>query len=206
MGNDKAPVSRVSPSIAGRGVALLPRVVVVALIVGLGSFMAGLQLGQTREVSPIPAPTGSTQAPSASSQPTPVQTATPAITPSTLPAGVYHVTEIQANEIAQAARFYAAYNAGKVANLMALLSDRPRWVDCDYSTRMTVTLVGRVAVTDYLRIRFAEHDTWVVEFIQENPDNEHQVVIVPIQRESSRLLSLGAPGASNVALLASTST
>jgi len=108
---------------------------------------------------------------------------------------VYHLTQPEANDIALASRFYAAYNTGQLAAVMALLSAAPQLTDCDYATRAAVSLTGRSAIESYLRARFAEHDHWIVEFYQENPASTYAVVVVlPLERSNDTLRRLGAPG------------
>jgi hypothetical protein len=113
---------------------------------------------------------------------------------SPLPLGAYHLTEIEASQLAQVSRFYVAYNAGRLATVMALLLARPILFDCDYATHTIVTLDGRGAIEAYLRSRFAEHDRWTVEFYQDYSTDERQVVVMPLQRANDTLLRLGAPG------------
>ncbi len=157
--------------------------------------MVGLALSPTREVVPMPPPTsppGSST--TASLEPTSNPTPAGVFPASPLPVGVYHLTQAQANAVAQVARFYSAYNAGQLSAITSRLSDRPRLVDCDYTTRKTVTLVGRTTVLDYLRARFAQRDRWTVEFDKENSENPNTVVVLPVERVSDELRSLGASG------------
>ena len=181
----------------GRGLPLLPRTVVVAAVVALVAFLAGLQLSPTREVV-VPAPSPSGAAPSASPPAAPATPAPPVALVTAappLPLGVYHLTQAEANEIALAARFYAAYDAGQLATVMALLSAEPHLSDCDYATHAEVSLAGRSAIERYLRARIAEHDRWSVEFYQENPANSlGLVVVLPLERSNDTLRRLGAPG------------
>ena len=74
---------------------------------------------------------------------------------SPLPAGMYHLTQAEVYQIAIASRFYAAYNEGRLALVMSLLSAQPRLVDCDYATHAMVTIDGRSAIETYLLARFA---------------------------------------------------
>ena len=203
MSDQRPNLARVSPRMSGRGAPLPSRTAVVVVVVALAAFMAGLQISPSRVVVPAPPPSGAAP----SSLPATIPATTPATTPATpaptgtsvvpsspLPAGMYHLTQVEANEIAIATRFYAAYNAGQLALVMSLLSAQPRLVDCDYATHTMVTIDGRSAIETYLRARFAEHDRWVVEYYQENPANTGQVVVLPLQRSSDTLLRLGAPG------------
>lgn len=172
------------------------RTAVLLLVVAGAAFMAGVTVSPTRVEAPTPSPSGPT--PSSvppTVPPAPTLTATPVAPPSPLPVGVYHLTQSEANEIAIAARFYTAYNAGQLATVMSLLSAAPRLSDCDYATHAEVTLTGRTAIETYLSARFAEHDRWTVEFDQENPATlPATVVVLPLQRSNDTLRRLGAPG------------
>jgi hypothetical protein len=96
--------------------------------------------------------------------------------------------------IAQAARFYAAYNAGELTTVMSILSANPTLSDCDYENRALVSINGRPAIENCLRARFADHDRWTVELYQERPTESRQIVIVPLQRQNGMLLKLDASG------------
>jgi hypothetical protein len=171
-----------------------PWTAILVLVVAVAAFMAGLQVNPTRVVTPTPSLSGPTPSPVSSAVlATPAPTGTPVAPPSLLPAGVYHLTQPEANEIAIASRFYAAYDAGQLATVMSLLSAAPHLSDCDYATHGEVTLDGRSAIEIYLRARFTEHDRWTVEFYQENPANSY-VVVLPLQRSNDTLRRLGAPG------------
>jgi hypothetical protein len=93
------------------------------------------------------------------------------------------------------ADFFTAYNAGELEAVMAFLDEAPRLTDCDYRTGSTVVVEGRAAIETYLRDRFAEHDNWVVQLFNENPQNFEVVGVEPLQRQNETLLALGAPGA-----------
>jgi hypothetical protein len=150
----------VSPKMGGRGpVTFRSRAAVVTLVVAALAFVAGLQFSPVRVVGPqltaSPSAQGSVAAtPLASPVPSPTYVSPP----SPLPAGFYHVGPSLANEIAIGARFYTAYNAGQLDAVMALLSDQPQLIDCDYATDSTLTVVGRTAIAAYFRARFADHD------------------------------------------------
>ncbi len=194
MSDQRPNLVPVSPNMGGRGLPLLPRTVVVAAVVALVAFLAGLQLSPTREVV-VPAPSPSAPASSPPAAPaTPAPAAGLATAAPPLPLGVYHLTQPEANEIAVAVRFYAAYNAGQLATVMALLSAQPHLFDCDYTTQAAMILTGRSVIETYLRARFAEHDRWTVEFYQANPANNREVVVLPLQRSNDTLRRLGAPG------------
>lgn len=186
------------PRMAGRRMVLPPRTAFLVLIVALVAFVAGLQVRPPPPtVTPGPSPSG---VPPASLQPaTLVPTGTPVVASSPLPLGVYHVTQPEAVEIALAAQFYAAYNAGQLTTVMTLLSARPVLFDCDYSTRSEVHLTGRSAIAAYLRARFAEHDHWTVEFYQADPAASREIVVLPLRRSNDTLRRLGAPGGAKTA-------
>jgi hypothetical protein len=93
------------------------------------------------------------------------------------------------------ADFCTAYNAGELEAVMAFLDEVPRLTDCDYHTGSTVVVEGRAAIKAYLRDRFAEHDNWVVQLFNENPQNFDVVGVEPLQRQNDTLLALGVPGA-----------
>lgn len=181
----------------GRRVPLPPRTAVALVVVALAAFVAGMQVSPTREVvAPVPTASTSSPSPAVPSAPALLPSAPPIVTPvSPPPLGVYNLNEREANEIALAARFYAAYNAGQLATVMALLDPQPQLSDCDYATRSTVSVSGTNAVERYLQARMAEHDHWTVEFQQLNPAANFAVVVVmPLERSNATLRRLGAPG------------
>ena len=193
MSSERPNLVPVTPKMSGRGMPLPPRILTVSVIVALVAFAVGLQVNPTQT---LPAPSAR---PSVIALPsTPLATVAPvdtSVVPSTqLPVGIYHLTQPVANEIAIASRFYAAYNAGQLTTVMALLSSSPQFLDCNYATDRALTITGRSAVETYLRTRFAEHDRWTVEFYQENPDNRNEVVVLPLERSNDTLRRLGAPG------------
>jgi hypothetical protein len=194
MSDERPNLAPVSPRMSGRGLPLPPRLLVVSVITALVAFGVGLQVNPTRVVT-LPAPSA---VPPLATLGTPLATSTPTETivfpPTLLPVGIYHVTQRMANEIAIAARFYAAYNTGQLAVEMSLLSPTPQLVDCDYMTHALVTVAGRSAIAIYLRARFAEHDHWIVEFYNENPANDGLVLALPLQRTNDTLRRLGAAG------------
>jgi hypothetical protein len=194
--NDERPdLAPLRHRMRGLGAPLPSRTAALVVAVALVAFVAGLQVSPTRVVTvTAPAPSGSPTSALASEQGAFAPTATPVALPSPLPVGVYHVTQAEAAGIALAARFYAAYNAGQLATVMALLSAQPVLVDCDYVTGRLVSYAGRSAIEAGLRTRFAEHDRWTVEFYQENPGGNGQIVVIPIERSSDTLRHLGAPG------------
>ena len=173
---------------------MLPRTAVLVLVVAVAAFMVGVAVNPTRVVAPNLS--GPTPSPALSTVlATPTLTAAPVAPSSPLPVGVYHITQPEANAIAIASRFYAAYNTGRLATVMSLLSAAPHLTDCDYATHSEVILDGRTAIEAYLRARFAEHDQWTVEFDQENAANSRDLVVVlPLQRSNDTLRRLGAPG------------
>jgi hypothetical protein len=128
----------------------------------------------------------------------PVQTTATVSKPSSLPAGVYHLTAEEAQALAVVVRFYTAYNAGQLSDVLATLSDGVRLIDCDYRSRMIRTLVGRAAISDYLRGQVAAKDYWSVRYYQDQPEGIQsstlQVVIQPLSRKSLDLMELGVPG------------
>jgi hypothetical protein len=195
MSDERPNLAPLSPRMSGRGLPLPPRLLVVSVITALVAFGVGLQVNPTRVVT-LPAPSAVPPSSALRSTPlaTPAPTDTPVVPPTPLPVGLYHVTQRMANEIAIAARFYAAYNAGQLAVEMSLLSPTPQLVDCDYMTHALVIVAGRSAIAIYLRARFAEHDHWIVEFYNENPANDGLVLALPLQRSNDTLRRLGAAG------------
>jgi hypothetical protein len=194
VSNERPNLVPVTPMMSGRGLPLPPRILTVSVIVALVAFAIGLQVNPTRIVT-LPAPTAAPPSIALGSTPP----ASPAlidvpVVPPTQPVGIYHVSQRMANEIAIASQFYAAYNSGQLAVVMSLLSAQPRLVDCDYTTHATLTVNGRGAIASYLRVRFAEHDHWTVEFYNEDPANDRVIAVVPLLRESGLLLGLGASG------------
>jgi hypothetical protein len=192
MDHERPSVTRVpSRPLVGRGaLGRLASITVVLTAAGLG-FLAGANVAPAPSAIPAPGPTTSG----------PVQTvpASSPAEPSDVPIGVYHVTALEAQALAQVVRFYDAYDAGHLADAMAMLSDNPRLTDCDYQARATFVLAGRAAVSDYLTERFANSDYWGVEFYQGSPETEiavttMQVVIIPRQRQSIDLAGLAAVG------------
>jgi len=177
---------------AGRRLPLLPRTAVLVLVVALIAFIAGLQVHPVAQVAPAPVPSRVSSPPAPSA--TPVPTGTLVAPSSLLPLGVYHVTPAEATEIGLAAQFYAAYNAGQLTTVMAILSTEPHLWDCNYVTRAEVRLSGRSVIEAYLKARFAEHDRWTVEFYQEDPAASREVVVLALRRSNDTLRRLGAPG------------
>jgi hypothetical protein len=112
--------------------------------------------------------------------------------PTPLAVGIYHVTEADVSQLAEAARFYAAYNAGDLATTMSFFTSYSVLSDCDYVAHTVVTVEGRPAIEPYLRARFAEHDRWTVEFYQVHPADPFQVVVVPLERANDTIRRLGA--------------
>ena len=199
VSDERPTLVPVSPRMSERRAPLPSRIAVVVVVVAVAAFMAGLQVSPSRVTGPAPLPSGAAPSVVPATTPltipvTPAPTSTPVVPHSPLPAGLYHLTQVEATEIAIASRFYAAYNAGQLTPVMSLLSAHPRLMDCDYATHAMVTVDGRSAIETYLRARFAEHDRWTVEFYQENPENTGQVVVLPLQRQNDTLLGLGAPG------------
>jgi hypothetical protein len=113
----------------------------------------------------------------------------------TVPPGAYRLQLGEVYQVARVADFFAAYNAGDLKAVMAFLDQAPRLSDCDYRTGKVVFVDGRAAVEAYLRDRFADHDTWVVQLFNENPQNFDLVGVEPLQRQNDTLLALGIPGA-----------
>ncbi|MGC8635372.1 MAG: hypothetical protein ACP5VP_12105 [Candidatus Limnocylindrales bacterium] len=190
--SERQPTVPLSPRVRSRGAPLPSRTSVAVVTIALVAFIAGAQLGSTRIVE-VPAPSSSAPASTMASV-APVSTIGFVLPPSPLPLSVYHVSQQQGQEIALAVRFYAAYNAGRSTDVMALLSPQPHLADCGYSTHAGVSVNGRAAIETYLRARFAEHDHWKVEFYQENPTVGREVVVLPLARSNDTLLRLGAPG------------
>lgn len=179
----------VQPQVAGRGLPLIPRTILVGCVVAVVSFIAGATLGSSLTDGPPPAspvPVGPTPATP------PPSVAGPA---ATVPPGAYRLQPGEAYQVAWVADFFAAYNAGQLEAVMGFLDETPRLTDCDYRTGSTVIVDGRAAVEAYLRDRFAEHDNWAVRLFNENPANFDVVGVEPLQRQNDTLLALGVPGA-----------
>lgn len=182
----------VRPREPGRGLPSIPPTVLVGGAVVIVAFISGIALGTSLTDGaprPSPAPVGLT--PTASSTPLP-SAGGPA---STIPPGAYRLQLGEAYQVARVADFFTAYNAGELEAVMAFLDEAPRLTDCDYRTGSTVVVEGRAAIETYLRDRFAEHDNWVVQLFNENPQNFEVVGVEPLQRQNETLLALGAPGA-----------
>lgn len=192
-GDDAAPqVHRVRPDVAGRGLPLIPRAVLAGATVSLVAFIFGIALGTSLtdgQPRPSPAPIGPT--PTAPSTPLPSAPGFPA----TVAPGAYRLQLGEVYQVAWVADFFTAYNAGELETVMGFLDDAPRLTDCDYRSGSTLVVEGRVAVEAYLRDRFAEHDNWVVELFNKNPQNYDVVGVEPLQRQNDTLLALGVPGA-----------
>ncbi len=161
------------------------------------AFAAGFFAAPARQVAtPRRAATSSTAIPSAVlPQPSasPVVEATPALNlpHAQIQSGLYHLNQFEAGEVGRAWSFVSAYNSGQLARVMAMLTDSPQLIDCDYSTRRMETIAGRAAITEYLRKQFAVHDQWTVDYYSENPSNTRLVVLLPITRRSDVLKKLG---------------
>jgi hypothetical protein len=182
----------VRPQVTGRGLPLIPRVVLVGAIVVIVAFISGILLGTSLPDSrsrPSPSAIGPTPTAPATS---PSSVTRPA---ATVAAGEYRLQPGEAQQVARVADFFAAYNAGDLKAVMAFLDDAPRLSDCDYRTGRVVFIDRRPAVEAYLRARFAEHDNWVVQLFNENPQNFQLVGVEPLQRQNDTLLALGVPGA-----------
>ena len=192
--NDGRPhLSPVSPRLEGRGLWIPPRTAVGAVIVAVFAFGIGFAIAPTRESSPEPSPVPPNAVATATVSPAPVVTASPA--PSGFPiVTVPPMTVSDAREFGQLARFYAAYNAGQLGTVMAILSAQPRLIDCDYTTHRLVTLVGRTAIAAYLEARFAEGDRWTVAFLPGHPEDRLVIVVLPLTRRNATLRRLGDPG------------
>jgi hypothetical protein len=164
-----------------------PAIVAVAV----AAFVAGLVIGVSSG-----GPGRPSQSPPRSASLTATGTASsePSESPlphATLALGLYHLTPVQALVVNEAVQFFAAYNAGQLDAVMSLLSAQPQLVDCNYVTQSIITLDGRAAVAAYLRMQFADHDRWMVQFFNENPDDGNGVGVVPIERSNDTLKRLG---------------
>lgn len=198
MSDDPPPLTPVRQKVPWPALPRAARTALVVVLIALAGFIAGLRVSaqEVPEVRATPVPTSSASLPSPKSavgSSTPIAPV-PVAAPSLLPVNTYHLTRAEVSKLAQASRFYAAYNAGELDVIMSLLSAQPRLVDCSYVTRALVTLDDRNAIAAYLRARFADHDLWVVEFYGGNPSNPRDVVVLPLQRSSGTLRALGAPG------------
>ena len=190
--DDRPNLTRTVPNMLGRGLPLPPRLPFLVLLVALVAFVTGLQMRPN--LVPVVTPSAAS-APSSARPivpPTPELIATPP--PTSMPVGVYHLSETLAEEVAIASRFYASYNAHDLPAIMTLLSETAKLVDCDYASHSTVTIDGRSAIETYFRARFADHDHWIVEFFNENPEEALTVVVLPTERASDTLRRLGAIG------------
>ncbi len=179
----------------GRRAPLPPRMLVALLAVAVAAFVAGIEVSPKRQVL-VAAPTASLAPPSSAASNVLPSSASALVAPAPpLPLGVYSLNQREAGEFALAARFYAAYNAGQLTTLLALLDPEPQLSDCNYVTRSAISISGASAVDAYLRARLAEHDRWTVDFQQTNPANSFAaVVVVPLARSNDTLRRLGALG------------
>lgn len=75
----------------------------------------------------------------------------------------------RARAIAEA--FIAAYNAGDLEGILALLAGDVGIADCDYREGTRAFVVGKEAVAAWLRDRFADHDRFEVERMSVNPED-----------------------------------
>jgi hypothetical protein len=157
----------------------------ITAVVAVVAFIAGLN-GQAL-IAPRTAGAGSSAAPTGGSE---------LIRPglgTLLPVGEYHLSGEQAANLANVWSFYQAYNGQRLDAALGLLSDNPTLADCDYSNHTAIRFEGRSNVVDYLRARFADGDRWQVEFYQDDPNGvPGQIVIIPIERSSGTLKSLGS--------------
>ncbi len=183
----------VRPDVTGRGRQVIPRAALVGATVALVTFISGIAVGTSlTDAQPrsSPAPVGPTS--TAPSTPLP-SAAGPA---GTVPPGAYRLQLGEVYQVACVADFFTAYNAGELEAVMGFLDEAPRLTDCDYRTGSPVIIEGRAAIEAYLRDRFAEHDNWVVQLFNENPQNNFEVIeFEPLQRQNDTLLALGVPGA-----------
>lgn len=188
--DDRPRLHPVRPDV-GWGFPLTPRAVLVGATVAVVASISGIAIGTSltdAQRLPTPAPVG----------PTSTAPSTPRVSSgsaASVPSGAYRLQLGAAYQVAWVADFFTAYNAGEIEALMGFLDDAPRLSDCDYRSGSTVVVEGRVAVEAYLRDRSAEHDNWVVELFNENPQNYDVVGVEPLQRQNDTLLALGVPGA-----------
>lgn len=163
----------------------------MGVVVAAVAFISGVALGasvsdgQRRPNAPTIDPTSTVLA-------TPAASASQQVT--SVAPGAYRLQPPEVYELARVADFFRAYNTGDLKAVMALLDHAPRLSDCDYRTGSLVLIEGRQAIEAYLGDRFAEHDSWVVELFNENPQSVDLVGVQPLQRQNDTLLALGVPG------------
>jgi hypothetical protein len=191
--DDEPPQRRpVQPFVSGRGLPLIPRTLLVGAVVAVVAFISGIALGTAlSDAQPRPslAPVAPTTTLQSTSQPSTAGRAP------TVQDGTYRLPLGQAHLVARVEAFFAAYNAGKLADVMAFLDEAPHLSDCNYRTGEVVFVDGRAAIETYLRERFAEHDKWEVRLFNENAQNDQLVGVEPVQRQNRTLRALGVPGA-----------
>jgi hypothetical protein len=103
--------------------------------------------------------------------------------------------------IARITALIEAYNRGDLETVLALVSDRIVWADCDYRAGTSVGVIAqspsnKALLATYLRGRFAEHDQLrIARLYNNNPDDSTGRVggIEYGIRTSDTLRSLGFP-------------
>ena len=145
--------------------------------------------------SPSPRSSASAVSPAATGDavaPTPTLGLVPP--PSAVPAGVYHLTQLEASEVAVFEQFLGSYNAGQLDSTLSWFTTNASLDDCDYTERTVVSLQGRSSLQAYLVRQFATHDRWAFEIYNEDPANDHQLVLFPVTRSNDVLRNLGLVG------------
>jgi hypothetical protein len=108
---------------------------------------------------------------------------------------VFSVNGQQTAEVVTVVRFVKAYNAGRVDDAMALLTDDVGGSDCDYRRATALSFNGPQQTQDWLRARAADHDRLDIRQINnQNPDQPVGVAAIVWARRSSdtlRALRLG---------------
>jgi hypothetical protein len=109
---------------------------------------------------------------------------------------IFTVTGPEADKVALVVRFVTAFNAARLDDASALLTDDAGISDCDYVTHTVVLAQGKTAVRTWLGQRFADHDQLVIaDIFNMNPDpNSNRGAGVDFARRTSDTIArLGAP-------------
>ncbi len=110
------------------------------------------------------------------------------------PVPTFKMNAAQAQNVRSVIEFLNAYNSRKLAPALASFGATAAVSDCDYRRVRAVRFAGKVAITQWLRARFADHDRLTLGTVWNADPNFDDVVSVDFTRRTSDTLRrLGFP-------------
>ena len=114
--------------------------------------------------------------------------------PSPFPQDIFVLTNARVRMIHNLVALLDDYNAARLSEAIALLTDDVGWTDCDYQKQVVVNVTGKSNMTTYLRARFADHDMLTIGTVSNlnpEPSTNQSVGVDFSNRRSDTLKRLG---------------